>query len=274
MTQPFVILALPRSRTKWLSAFLTYATWTCGHDEMRHCHSLGDVRAWLARPCTGTAETGAAPHWRLLRRLTRETRVVVVRRDIAAVFASLRRMPYELDWAWIARELQRQDAALDEVTDRWPGALSVAYADLEHEATCTRLFEHCLGLPHDHDWWASLAERNIQADVDSVVRDMAANAALVRRMQRERRPYVIRLEDIEGTTFAHTDVERWSVRIARQFRADFDAIVRLHGGPIYATTDRPHGGDWDKFTKFLLLMGLQFHTTVPGSGRVVFARWR
>lgn len=273
---PFVILALPRSRTKWLSTFLTYDAWTCGHDEMRHCRSLADVRSWLARPCTGTVETGAAPYWRLLRRLAPEARVAIIRRDPASVFASLRRMPYQLDWAYIAREMQRQNAALDEVTRRWPGALSVDYADLAHEATCARLFEHCLGLPHDHDWWASLAERNIQADVDGVVRDMAANAALVRRLQRDRRPYVIRLEQIEGTTFAHCDVEpgRWSVRVARQIRADFDAIMAMHGGPIYGTTNAPHGGDWDKYVKFLVMMGLTFHTTVPGNGKVVYARWR
>lgn len=241
---------------------------------MRNCRSLDDVRLWLARSNTGTVETGAAPHWRLLRRLAPEARVAVIRRDPAEVFASLRRMPYELDWAWIAREMQRQDAALDEVTARWPGALSVAYPDLADEATCARVFEHCLPYRHDHDWWESLAERNVQADVDGVVRDMAANTALVRRLQRDRRPYVIRLEDIEDTTFAHCDVERWSVRIARQIRADFDIILRLHGGPIYGTTDRPNGGDWDKYVKFLVMMGLTFHTTVPGNGKVVYARWR
>ena len=274
VSEPFVIFALPRSRTKWLSAFLAYGDWQCAHDQLRHCRSLDDVRSWLAQPCTGTVETAAAPHWRLLRRLAPETRVVIVRRDPADVFASLRRMPYEMDWAYIARELQRQDVALDEVADRWPQALSIAYADLAHEETCARLFQHCLPYRHDHEWWASLAQQNLQADVDGVVRDVAANTALVARLKRQWRPYVIRLEEIEGTTFAHCDVAQWSPRIARQIRADFDAIMRLHGGPIYGTTNAPQGGDWDKFRKFLLLMGLTFHTTVPGSGKVVYARWR
>jgi hypothetical protein len=270
----FVVFALPRSRTAWLARFLTYDQWSAGHDELRHCRSLDDVRSWLAQPYPGTVETAAAPWWRLLRRLAPDTRVAIVRRDPAAVFASLRRMPYEMDWAYIVRELQRQDAALDELTDRWPQALSVAYADLAHEDACARLFEHCLRYRHDHDWWASLAQQNLQADVDGVVRDVAANTALVERLKRDWRPYVIRLEDVEGVTFAHCDVEQWSPRIARQIRADFDSIMRLHGGPIYGTTNAPHDGDWDKWVKFLVLMGLTFHTTVPGSGKVVYARWR
>jgi hypothetical protein len=269
-----VVFALPRCRTKWLSVFLQYGAFQCGHDQLRHCRSLDDVRSWLSQPCTGTVETAAAPWWRLLRRWAPETRVAIVRRDPAAVFASLRRMPYEMDWAYIVRELQRQDAALDEIADRWPQALSVTYADLAHEDACARLFEHCLPYRHDHDWWASLAPQNLQADVDGVVRDVAANAVLVKRLKRDWRPYVIRLEDVEGVTFAHCDVEQWSPRIARQIRTDFDTIMRLHGGPIYGTTNAPQDGDWDKFVKFLVLMGLTFHTTVPGSGKVVYARWR
>ena len=48
---PFVVFALPRSRSAWLARFLTWGDWMCGHDELRHCRSLDDVRAWLAMPC-------------------------------------------------------------------------------------------------------------------------------------------------------------------------------------------------------------------------------
>ncbi len=29
--RPFVVFGLPRSRTAWLSRFLTYGDWVCGH---------------------------------------------------------------------------------------------------------------------------------------------------------------------------------------------------------------------------------------------------
>ena len=69
MTPPFVVYALPRSRTFWLSRFLCYAEWNCGHDEIRHARSLDDVRAWFSQSYTGTVETAAAPWWRLIQRL-------------------------------------------------------------------------------------------------------------------------------------------------------------------------------------------------------------
>ena len=63
----FVVLAMPRSRTKWLSQFLSYGPWQVGHDEIRHCRSMDDVAAWLSQPFTGTIETAArAAFWRLL----------------------------------------------------------------------------------------------------------------------------------------------------------------------------------------------------------------
>jgi hypothetical protein len=91
----------------------------------------------------------------------------------------------------------------------------------------------------------------------------------------ERADYTITLEYIEGATFVHATVRRWSARVARQFRADSDELIALHGGPIYATpTETPHGGDLGKWRKFVCLMGMGFHTTVPGNGPVVYARWR
>jgi hypothetical protein len=271
---PFVILGLPRSRTYWLSHYLSYGGWHCGHDELRRCRSLDDAREWLARPRTGTAETVGARYWRMLWRIAPETRVVVVRRDPGAVFRSLIRLPYPMDAAYLARELRRQDRALDQVAKRWPGALTVTFDDLAQEAVCARVFEHCLPYSHDHAWWASLADRNLQADVDRTLDDAYANAPMLERIQRQGRPYILRLELLDGYTFGHIHVGRWSARIARQLRGDWDQIIALHGGPVFVTTDTPHGGDYAKYRKFMALMGLRFHATVPNNGPAVYARWR
>lgn len=171
---PFVILALPRSRTAWLSAFLSYRDWQCGHDELRHCRSLEDVSCWLGQPCTGTVETLAAPFWRLLPRLRPDVRIVVVRRPVAEVVASLMRLGIGFDEQMLRAQMGRLDRKLDQIERRLP-VYSVAYDDLSSEATCAALFEHCLPYPHDHDWWAHCAARNVQINMPLLIRYMHAH---------------------------------------------------------------------------------------------------
>lgn len=168
-------MGLPRSRTAWLAAFLSYGGFQCGHEELRHMRSLGDVRSWLARPMTGTAETAAAPYWRLLQKLAPEARVVIVRRPVEEAVESFMRLGLHNDGATgrerLLRAFQYGDAKLRQAGARLPGALQVSYADLEREETCARVFEHCLPYSHDSSWWRRLASVNIQCDVQALFRD-------------------------------------------------------------------------------------------------------
>jgi hypothetical protein len=86
MMAPFVVFSSPRSRTFWLSKFLSVGGWHCGHEELRYARDLGDVKTWLAMPRTGTVETAASPFWRTLRDLAPDARVVILIqfRDIAS----------------------------------------------------------------------------------------------------------------------------------------------------------------------------------------------
>src|SRR5580765_488225 len=143
---PFVIFALPRCRTKWLSVFLSYGDWHAGHDEARHCRSLDDVRSWLAQPCTGTVETSCSAFWRLL---PPDVRVVTLRRPVADVVASLHRGGLSFDEPGMTRFLERAERKLDQIEKRMPGVLALTYADLATEAGCARVFERCLGLPRE-----------------------------------------------------------------------------------------------------------------------------
>ena len=49
---PFVVLSLPRSRSYWLSRYLSYGGWHCGHEEIRHARTLSDVRGRVGKPLT------------------------------------------------------------------------------------------------------------------------------------------------------------------------------------------------------------------------------
>lgn len=170
-SRKFFVLGLPRSRTAWLSHFLTYGDWRCGHEELRHVRSLDDVRSWLSQPCTGSAETAAAPFWRLITRMVPDARIVIVRRKPEEVFNSMLRIPgVSFDRERLARTIRRLDRKLDQVQWRMQNVLSVRYEDLSREEACASIFEHCLPYKHDKPRWEGLANINIQADFLAMMR--------------------------------------------------------------------------------------------------------
>jgi hypothetical protein len=178
---PFLVLALPRSRTKWLSVFLSYKDAHCGHEELLRCRSFDDLRSWLAQPCTGSAETVAAPFWRLIPKLAPDARIVLVRRPVDEVVASLMRFGL-FDAAGLTAAMRRADAKLDQVEARLPGVLRVDYAGLADEATCARVFEHCLPYPHDPAWWAACSAVNIQINLRQMMRYYTAHRVQIEKL--------------------------------------------------------------------------------------------
>lgn len=172
----FIIYALPRSRTWWLSRFLSYGDWHCGHDEARHFRSMDDVRSWLSQPCTGSVETMAAPFWRL----AKDVRAVVVRRPAAEVIESLTRLGF--DPVLMARLVARLDHKLDQIERRTPNVLSVSFDDLADEAVCAKVFEFCLPYRHDRNWWAAMAAVNLQTSMPALTRYAFAHRQQIEKM--------------------------------------------------------------------------------------------
>lgn len=159
---PFVIWSLGRSRTKWLSAFLSAGPWVCCHDLLLRSPSVASFERVLSIPQTGTAETGmpfAAP---LVRRLFPAARFVVVRRPVEEVRASF--AAHGPAWEMPAGLLEEQRALLDRIS-LMPGTLTVDFADLAREDVCRAVWEHCLDLPWDRERWEALAGQNIQIDM-------------------------------------------------------------------------------------------------------------
>ncbi|HEY2416557.1 MAG TPA: hypothetical protein VGH84_01465 [Steroidobacteraceae bacterium] len=56
-------------------------------------------------------------------------------------------------------------------------------------------------------------------------------------------------------------MRRWNAAVARSLGADMDAVMALHGGPVFATSHEPHGNDYDKWRKFVLRYGFRFFAT-------------
>lgn len=172
---PFVVFSLPRSRSFWMSRFLSYGGFWCGHEEVAHLRSLDDVVSLLSVPWAGSCETALAVWWRLLRHYRPDARVAVVRRAVPEVIDSLMRTGQRFDLEVLKAHMRRRAAKLDQVAVRWPGVLVLDYADLATEQGCAALFEHCLPLRHDREWWARLAPVNLQIDVPALMRYWAAH---------------------------------------------------------------------------------------------------
>jgi hypothetical protein len=193
---PFLILGLPRSRTAWLSRFLGYAPWSCGHEEARYLRAPADVRAWLRQPYTGSAETALARWWPLIHRFAPDARIVVVRRPIAEVVDSLDRLGLGFDRSRLRAFVERDARALDRA-ERHLAPLSVTFANLESEAVCAQVFNHCLGLSHDHAWWMRWAPVRVECDMRAILRyaqafqrqmNVCARAMLAELRHRHDRP--------------------------------------------------------------------------------------
>jgi hypothetical protein len=182
----FIVYALPRSRTKWLSEFLSYGDHQCAHEQARYARTPEDVANWFQQPNTGTVETSAAPFWRTVRDVAPDARVLVVRRPVEEVERSLLQLDMSSVGEFIPDRLHQQlvrlDAKLDQIEARVPGVLSVRFADLAEEATCAKVFTHCLGYTFDRDWWKALAPLNLQCDLPAMLRFMLINRKALERL--------------------------------------------------------------------------------------------
>ena len=210
---PFVVFSMPRSRSTWLSRFLGYGEFGCGHEELLNLRSLDDAKAWLSQPCTGTVETAAAPFWRLLLRYRPDVRIAVVRRPVDEVVASYLRLPLGFDPATLEPLVRRVDAKLAQIERRVPNVVSVTFAELGTEDGCRRVFEHCLPYPHDVAWWNAASPVNIQMDMRQCVRKFLAYAPQLNKLAKIAKQATLagmaRNSEIDGVTFQQEPFEQW-----------------------------------------------------------------
>lgn len=166
---------------------------------------MDDLRSWLAQPCTGTAETAAAPFWQLALKLRPDVRMVTVRRAPADVVDSLLALGLSFDRGVLARVMQRLDHKLDQIERRVPGVMSVQFADLACEATCARIFEHCLPYRHDPAWWAACDATNIQVSMPMLLRYYDAHKQQLAKLAKTAKQQIVagmaQPVEIEGVTF-------------------------------------------------------------------------
>lgn len=254
----FIVYGLPRSRTFWLSKFLSYGEWHCGHEELPRCRSLEDVQSWLSQPCTGTAETAAAAWWRLVPDGVKQ---VIVRRAPDQVIESLVRLGFDHDA--MARLVTRLDKKLDQIEARVPGVVSVTFDSLGTEDGARRVFEACLPYQFDRAWWERLNAINLQTPVVPMLRYMQAHKLQIERLIIAGKTSTFATiarrapADIDGMTFQQEPFHK--------FYADSEALFEGHAGRTgrgdYRTQNIP-------MFKMLNQMGTLQITTARCNGRL------
>lgn len=179
MKAPFFIACLPRSRSAWLSKFLSYGSLVCGHDMAVDAESMVNLFDRL-RSVNGTVETAGMLAWQDVRRNQPGTQIIVVRRCIEDVIASLRAKDFPFDEA----ELRDRAAMLDAMSET-PGIMTVRYEALSTEYACAWLFEHCTGMRFDRYWWERLSSINVQIDLEKRLDHLMASHERIEALKAE-----------------------------------------------------------------------------------------
>lgn len=165
---PFMIFALPRSRTAWLARFLSYRDWTCHHEVMARLRSINELKETLSKAKTGFAETAAAPGWHLLKHFRPDLRSVVIRRPIedtmAAMISAAEAVGAQYDMEKLKQITSYGERCLEKIANR-PRTLVLQYEELNSESGCRKIFEFCLPYRFDFYWWLMFSKRNIQVDL-------------------------------------------------------------------------------------------------------------
>ena len=166
---PFIIFGLPRSRTHWLSKFLTYRNWHCYHDLPLTVEGVKDLKVKLSQPNTGTVETGLTCGFNMFMEWFPQARIVVVRREVAEVKESARK----IGWMFPEGLLEAEAERLDQISLR-PNVLTISFGDLNEKAVCAELFRFCLEQDLPDDWWEMFKDWNIQVRPDSHLNRLGA----------------------------------------------------------------------------------------------------
>lgn len=170
---PFIVYTAGRSRTAWLSEFLSYGQCHCYNEIAIRLRDMSDVCELFDCPGTGTAETAVAPAWQLIQHYVPNIRSVVVRRPADEIVASFARSEVahiaSIDEERLRRIVAYENRCLDKIS-MGSDVLTVEFGDLHKREVCAAIFEHCLPYHFDEGWWLSLKDRNIQADVAEIFR--------------------------------------------------------------------------------------------------------
>ena len=182
MTVPFFVFGLPRSRTKWLSEFLSPPGKVTVHDLLQHCTHFSDFTNCFVLGVDGTVTNGLTIGYKEVRRLFPHAKFVVVRRKLEDSQRSFDKIVP--NWSDERKAHSRNfthplaATCLDALSAE-PGVTTIQFDHLDNEAVCAWLYEHCLEMPHDHERWERFNATNIQVNFEVQRKHLAQHHAKI-----------------------------------------------------------------------------------------------
>lgn len=170
MTRPFVIFALPRSRTAWTSAFLTYGGRDVRHDTGIGCERLEDFKANFDNGMAGCVETGSIIAWRAIRQMMPHAKFAAIIRPVSEIYESLGKFGI----VPIEGEMEHRHSLLRQMIEAEKCPV-FSFHDLTDYRVRRELFEFCLETTFDAIWDANMAEVNIQVDMPARIQLLIQN---------------------------------------------------------------------------------------------------
>lgn len=220
----FLVLGIPRSRTFWLSKFLSYGDFDCGHEEARYLRSMDDIKTWLAQENHGSCETAVAPFWRLA---PPNLPIVVVRRPVEECVENLMALDMtgvcEFDRAKVTAAFAKIDSKLSQIERRMQNVLSVRFDDLNNEKTIRAVWAHCLPYEFDRSWWEYAAPQQMLCNMRALMRYSLANRTALDKMakiagQQIRAAIMAKPVASNGVVIAQEPFDAWERDGAALFR--------------------------------------------------------
>lgn len=161
MTSPTIILGMPRSRTAWLSAFLSTPDRPFLHEPSVHWHGLHDLRTFLSNPRAAACDSGLTLFWRDIMAFRPNVTLIVVHRSEQSVFASLldAGIPLPGDIVRRLRLLWREtlEAAMR-------AKFSTDFDDLHKPIVARYIYRLATGVDCSHAWLQQWQDLNVQAN--------------------------------------------------------------------------------------------------------------
>lgn len=235
LPRPYLILALPRSRTFWLANFLSAeAPAPCGHDVLVNCRTTDDFINSMFISMRGSVETAGIAGIRLWRARVPNLRIVLIRRPILDVIASMEKFTVDFDHD----DLWKKNALLDELALQ-PDVETIDYSDLDNTDCLNWLWETCNEVPVPAGLATVFKGQNIQIDMEARMHLLQSEQPRISALQAD---LAERLSELNEHT--KLIVREESFYTCWQ---ECDMLGQLHWNETHADWEaaRPYNVDWN-----------------------------
>ena len=165
----YFILGLPRSRTTWLSVFLSRGAGICHHEKSMYFGSLQELKQFcIEHPKEGISDTALIQHWKWLRDNLPDAKIVVIVRDPDECAASLEHIGLPAESLGYL-----QDCLFGALHD--PHIMRINFSDLNKIEYCKMLYEYCKEEDFDLQWYEAIKDINMQPDNAALLNEVNKN---------------------------------------------------------------------------------------------------